>query len=184
MKLKNDIITLRLRIKEHSATDLESMHTLLSDPKAMYYLQDIFCKTISDTKNNLDAAIAEIEKSDRKKFFFRIELLDGSYVGEIGFTILLDSQIGKIAELGYFILEKYWHGGIASEAVKAVIDFGFNELNIYKIETGCIKNNCWSERIMLKNGMKREAYKKHHVLHDGELKDRVEYALFRNDWKA
>ena len=68
------------------------------------------------------------------------------------------------------------------EAANACVKYGFENLGIYKIQTGCIVNNIASEKIMIKLGMKRESYKRKHVLHDGVLKDRVEYALFREEY--
>jgi ribosomal-protein-alanine N-acetyltransferase len=43
--------------------------------------------------------------------------------------------------LGYFIKEKHWDKGYTTEAVKRIIEFAFNENNVYRIHTGCHKEN-------------------------------------------
>jgi ribosomal-protein-alanine N-acetyltransferase len=174
--------TNRLIIRDHIYEDLNSMHTLLSDPKAMYFIQDLQTYSVSETFQNLKTAIEAIDEFERTKYFFRIELRDGTYVGEIGFTVVLSTPIGKIVELGYFILPQYWRQGITTEAAAAVIRFAFEDVNIIKVEAGCIKDNRGSESVMQKLGMVKEADYRMKVWHDNCLKDRVEYRVTKEEW--
>lgn len=175
--------TKRLIIRDHKPQDLESMHQLLSNEEAMYYIQDIKTNTIEETAENLNIAIAEAQQENRTKYFFRIE--DAStqeYIGEIGFTVTLSTPLGNVANLGYFVLPKHWGKGITTEATKEVLRYAFEEASIVKIETGCIKNNTSSEAIMKKLGMIKEAEYKMRVWHDNAFKDRVEYRLLKEEW--
>lgn len=176
--------TERLIIRDHLSTDLHSMHRLLSDPKAMYYIQDLQTYSLQGTMDNLKIAIAAINERPRTKYFFRIELRDGSYVGEIGFTVRLATTMGKVVELGYFILPEHWDKGIATEAAEEVIQYAFLEAGVVKIETGCIRDNIGSEKIMKKLGMIKEADYIMRVWHEGRFKDRVEYRLTKREWEA
>ena len=145
------ITTDRLLIRDHIESDLEPMHDLFSNRKTMFYLSDIMTTDLEGTKKDLDIAIEEANTPHRKKYFFAITDKDSDeYIGEIGFTKIRESENGSTVHLGYFIPEKYWGKGIVTEAAKAVITYSFENLNIYKIETGCAAENEASENIMKK----------------------------------
>lgn len=177
------IITDRLLIRDHVEEDIEGMHELLSNESAMFYLPDIKTKNLEESYNNLKVAMDEANSSNRSKFFFAIiEQRTKDYIGEIGFTKIIESKYGSVLELGYFIKESYWGKGIVTEASKAVIDYAFRNVNAIKIEAGCIAENKGSEMVMKKNGMIKEAEFKKHVLLGSELYDRVEYRLLKEEW--
>lgn len=178
------LTTKRLTISDHSPEDLEPMHKLLLNPEAMYFLDDIKTETIEDTQRNLATAIEEISNPNRTKYFFKIVKSEtGNYVGEIGFTIRLKTPMGSVAEMGYFILPEYWGQGIVTEAAREVIKYAFEELDLIKMEIGCIKDNKGSEAIMIKLGMIKEAEFKKKVWHENNFKDRVEYRLLKEEWE-
>jgi len=70
---------------------------------------------------------------------FAIEY-NGEYVGNIGLMFGQDVY-RKLAEIGYFIGEQYWDKGIATKAVKILTNYGFNKLNIVRIQTGVFEYN-------------------------------------------
>ena len=177
--------TQRLIISDHKIEDLAGINELLTNEKAMYFIQDLQCKSLEESRKNLDIAIKEASSENRKKYFFAIyEKESKDYVGEVGFTILANSPLGHQAGLGYFILPRFWGKGFTTEAVKRVLDFAFEEADIFKITTGCIKNNFASEQIMIKCNMTKEADYKKHIWHDGEWKDRVEYRMLKSEWQV
>lgn len=176
--------TERLLISDHTPNDLLPLHKLLCDPVAMYYLPDIHTHTIEESAQNLNTAIEESLSPERTKYFFKIEWNQTQqYIGEIGFTVTLDTPMGRVVNLGYFILPEFWGLGIVTEAAREVIRFAFEDAGVIKIETGCLKENKGSEKVMLNLRMVKEADYKMHVWHDNQLKDRVEYRLLKDEWK-
>ena len=179
-----NIFSDRLIIRDLSIEDLENHHELISDNIVMEYLQDIKTNNISDSKENLLKTINDIESDNRKYYFFVIEdKITKEFIGEIGYTVIQNTPFGKLVDMGYFIKQKYWNKGYTTEASKKVIEYAFNENNVYRIRIGCIKENINSEKIVKKCGFIKEAEFKEYVLHNGKLKDRVEYRLIRNEWK-
>lgn len=177
------IETERLIIRDHIEQDINLLHRLLSDDKAMYYLPDIKTNNLDESKLNLSEAIKESQLKNRTKYFFAIIMKEtNQYIGEIGYTVTVDCSYGKVIGLGYFILPIYWGKGIVTEAAKEVINYAFHQYDIVKIETGCIKENIASEKIMKKVGMTKEAEYRKHVLLHSELRDRVEYGLLKEEW--
>ncbi|MCT4593919.1 MAG: GNAT family N-acetyltransferase [Anaeromicrobium sp.] len=173
----------RLIIRDHKIADLKTHHLLLSDDTAMYYLQDIKTNSLEDAKKNLTEAIEQIPLEKREKYFFRIEYkVTKEHIGEIGYTVEEFSPVGKFIELGYFTYKKHWNKGYMTEAVKEVMRFDFEENNVFRIYTGCIKDNIGSERVMQKCGMIKEADFKMKTWHYGKTKDRVAYRLLKDEW--
>ncbi len=171
--------TPRLIIRDHVESDLEDLETLIGNKDNMMYIMDLYAKDKNAVMENLNTAMDAIAKPNRDKYFFAIvEKASGSYVGEIGFTLLDEG----LAELGYFIKQPFWNLGIVTEAGKAVLEFAFCELGLHKMVTGCVKENGGSERVMIKLGFSKEGELKAHQLVQGEWKDRVIYGYLKNDY--
>lgn len=172
--------TARLVIRDHLLGDLEPLHRLLSDGEVMRFLEDLKVSDLQGTRENLQIAMAEAARSDRRKFFFAIiERASSEYVGEIGFTVLQEEERGTTVEMGYFILEKFWSRGLVTEAGCRVIRFAFEECGVAEILIGCHKENRGSERVMIKLGFMKqpEALGVSHPEEESAL--RVEYHMVR-----
>lgn len=171
--------TARLIVRDHIASDLEDLGTLIGNKVNMTYIMDIYAKDLAAVEKNLKTAMDAIVDPLRDKYFFAIvEKTSGNYVGEIGFTLLDEG----LAELGYFIKQPYWKRGIVTEAGEAVLEYAFCNLGLHKMITGCVKENVGSERVMIKLGFSKEGELKEHQMVQGEWKDRVIYGYLKNDY--
>jgi len=88
-------------------------------------------------------------------------------IGTCGFA-KLDFE-NNSAEIGYVLNPAFWNKGYATEAVKRVIEFGFCNLNLHRIEARYIVGNEVSRRVMEKCGMKFEG------IHNSSLYVKGEY---------
>jgi ribosomal-protein-alanine N-acetyltransferase len=175
--------TKRLIIRDPLLTDMDDWHRLLSDSKTMYYLPDILTSTLEESRKNLELAIEEAKSTSREKYFLAIEHeRTGNFVGSVGYTVTETTPLGKFVGAGYFILPEYHGQGFMTEALKEVIRFAFAADDVFRISTGCLKENRASERVMQKCGMIKEAELKSFTWHDGQMKDRVEYRLLKEEW--
>ncbi|MBO9692759.1 GNAT family N-acetyltransferase [Chryseobacterium sp.] len=109
-------------------------------------------------------------------YTFGIRNKEGHIIGAIG---LHDREDDK-AELGYWLGIPYWNKGYVTEAAKAIVDFGFNELGFHKIFATHFIHNPASGRIMEKIGMEQEAVLIQEIKKDGEYFDLVRYSIFNN----
>ena len=177
------LTTPRLLIRDHRLDDLQTHHELLSNSKVMWYLNDIMTHNIEQSRENLLQSIEQIDISQRKYYFLRIENgFTNEHIGEIGYTVTNFTPLGKLIGVGYFIRDQYWNLGYTTEALREIIRFAFKEDDVCRISCGCLKENVASERIMQKCGLIKEADFKQYQWHDGRLKDRVEYRLLRTEW--
>ena len=92
--------------------------------------------------------------------------------------------MGKLVHLGYFTYPKFWGCDYVTEALEKVMDFAFSKGGVYRITTGCLKENRGSERVMQKCGMIREAEHVDYEWHDGKMKTRMEYRMLKSDWES
>jgi len=178
------LVTDRLVIRDHIIGDLKHYHELLSDDETMEYLLDIKTSSLEESRCSLTRAIDESRRGEfRKEYFWGIFDKNGTFIGEIGYTVI-SSYLNKekIVHLGYFIKKEYWNRGYTSEALEEVLKFAYLENNVLKIETGCVVDNKYSERIMVKFGFSREAFKPKHIWNGNRLLDRVEYGLLRDTY--
>lgn len=78
-----------------------------------------------------------------------IELKDGTHIGELCFKGL---NSNGIVEIGYGILEKYQGKGYATEAVKAISNWAFQEPKVFSIEAETDDKNIASKKVLEKCG--------------------------------
>jgi [ribosomal protein S5]-alanine N-acetyltransferase len=106
--------------------------------------------------------------------------VDGVAVGAIGVT-LQPSPKHHSAEIGYWLGESYWGRGIASEALRALTDYAFEEYNLVRIYAHVFESNPASMRVLEKCGYVREAWLKKSIKKDGRIIDQALYAMVRED---
>ena len=178
------LISNRLIIRDYNIDDLEKYPDIFTDENVTYYLQNILRKSTEEYKERLMNYIDDQKSGERKYYFFGIEeKYSNDLIGEIGYAVSNNTHYGKLVHLRYFIKKYCWNKGYTTEALQKVLEYAFEENNVYRIHTGCYKENIYSERIMIKCGFIKEAEFKEYELHDGKLKDRVEYRLLRSEWK-
>ena len=88
------------------------------------------------------------------------------------------------AEIGYAIGPKYWGQGYMTEAVGAMLRFGFQRMELNRIEARCEVENIASARVMEKCGMSFEGILRHHMLVRGSFRDLKMYSMLRQEWEA
>ena len=102
----------------------------------------------------------------------------------IGFINLHNIDENNLsAETTYILSPRFWNKGIMTEAVEAVLEFGFEGIGLNRISADFFSGNDYSEKVMLKNNMSyegafREMYYKH-----GKFYDSIQYAILKKDWK-
>lgn len=175
--------TERLILRDYRESDFEAYYKLKTDPKTMYYLQDIQLFTKEEADADFQMVLNDMRKPDRKFYFLHMELKDShEQVGSIGYTVADVTPVGKMVGAGYFTYPKFWGKGYITEAFKRVLEFAFTENDVYRIFTGCLAENIGSERVMQKCGLIKEAEHIDYEWHDGKMKTRLEYRLLKREW--
>ncbi|AFM05252.1 acetyltransferase, ribosomal protein N-acetylase [Bernardetia litoralis DSM 6794] len=122
-------------------------------------------------------------RESKEVYNFAIRLKEDeklNFIGAIG--IRLDKKHNK-AELGYWLGEPFWGKGFMSEATKRIIKFGFEILELNKINATHFLHNPASGKIMIKNKMIKEAEIKEHFKKGDIYLDIIQYRLTRKEYK-
>ncbi len=86
------------------------------------------------------------------------------------------------AEIGYGLISKqYMRKGIMKEALSSVIEYGFDEMNLHRIEAFASPTNLPSIKLLESHNFQKEGVLKEHYLKDGVYEDSSVYGLIRSD---
>ena len=111
---------------------------------------------------------------------FAVELREtGELVGAI--TINPQEQ-HKRASLGYWCAVSHWGRGYATEAVRAVIDYGFRDLALNRVHADCHGDNPASRRVLEKAGLTYEGRLRQHSFRLGRFADKLQFGILRSEW--
>lgn len=92
------------------------------------------------------------------------------------------------AEIGYWVGKAYWGNGYATEACQRIVRFGFDELDVNRVEASYFVGNEASRRVMEKAGMVFEGIKPQFFRRTNESNHYDQYVdvgfcgLLRQDW--
>jgi ribosomal-protein-alanine N-acetyltransferase len=87
------------------------------------------------------------------------------------------------AEIGYVLNRRYWGQGYMTEAVRAIVAFGFRELGLNRIQARCDVRNSGSARVMEKAGMTCEGVLRQQLFEKGGYRDMKIYSILKSEWE-
>jgi RimJ/RimL family protein N-acetyltransferase len=109
---------------------------------------------------------------------FAIEV-DGRLAGGIGLILNGDVYV-KSAEVGYWIGEPFWGRGIATEALRQMVEYTFYYFDIVRLYAEVFEDNKASMRVLEKNGFYLEGVRRKAVFKNNRLMDDYIWVLLRN----
>ncbi|TPN82448.1 GNAT family N-acetyltransferase [Aquimarina algicola] len=172
--------TRRLRLRLVQLSDLGDVHRLHSIKEVDQY------NTLGIPTNQLvtEVILEEWIRSIhlRQEYIYVIELKeDSSFIGLI--ALCLGNAKYKIATVWYKLDPTFWGQGYATEALKLVLFFGFEDIDLHRIEAGCAVDNVGSIRVLEKVGMIKEGHKREVLPLATGWSDNYEYAMLQKDWE-
>ena len=172
--------TERLLLRRIDENDVEEVFALRGNPETMKYIP----RPIVKTKEDALAHIAMIEDKILNNIGINWGITikgNSKIIGIIGHYRI--SAENHRAEMGYMSLPETFGNGFISEAIKAVVAYGFEQMNLHSIEAIIDPENIASERVLQKNGFVKEAHILENELWEGKFWDIVIYSLLRKNFK-
>lgn len=132
-----------------------------------------------------EAAVEFVQKCrenwryDEDFVFAIIDKSGGQFAGAMG---VHPKEKHNLAEVGYWLGTGFWGRGLATAALRLVVQFGFEQLGLNRIEARHFVGNPASGRVMQKAGMRREGRHRQAVRHRDQYKDVISYAILREDY--
>lgn len=176
----NTIETERLILRRFEYEDNESMrNNWIADEKIQSMYSEPVYSTAEEVKKLLDKYIGSYERDDYYRWAV-IEKVSGECIGQIAY-FLVDSK-NHFAEIEYCIGAAFQRRGYATEAAKAVIAYGFDRINLHKVQI-CTKTiNKPSKRVIEKCGLTYEGTLRDYFYMDGKYVGRLYFSILRTEY--
>jgi RimJ/RimL family protein N-acetyltransferase len=174
-----ELRTERLLLRQWRDDDLDAFAELNADPEVMRH----FPRTLSRAESDALAAQQKRLIAERGWGLWAVDAPEG-FIGFVGLAEpRFEAHFTPAVEVGWRLAQNGWGKGYASEAARAVVGFGFDELRLDEIVSFTYVGNDRSRRVMERIGMTRDPADdfQHPVLPEGHrLRHHVLYRLRRS----
>ncbi|MBS4176505.1 GNAT family N-acetyltransferase [Lederbergia citrea] len=172
--------TSRLVLRNIVKGDAHSILRYLSDKEVMKYYGLEPYKTINDALDEISWYQSILNEKTGIRWGITIKGED-EVIGSCGFLKMIPQHYRT--EIGYELNKSYWGQGIASEAMEAVIRYGFEHLKLQRIEALIEPPNIPSYKLAEKQGFIREGLLRNYEFTRGKFDDLYMYSLLKQDFE-
>ena len=171
--------TERLILRKVTSDDVDDMFLYTSNEEVSKYVTWNAHKTLSDTKDFIDFVLNKYENKQVAPWGIEYKE-NGKFIGTIDFVWWQSTH--KIAEIGYVISNDYWGKGLTTEAAKEVVKFGFEKMDLVRIQARCLVENLGSQRVMEKAGMTFEGILRKGIFIKDKHQDLKMYSILKEEF--
>ena len=169
----------RLVLRPLRETDVEALFSIFSDERVMRYWST---PPWTSPQPAQDMIAADLAQTTRDHLRLGIELAEsGLFLGTC--SLFSINYTCRRAEVGYGLGSFAWGQGYMHEALRALLDFGFGELDLNRIEADIDPRNNASARTLERLGFTREGYLRERWIVGDEVSDTALYGLLRREWR-
>jgi RimJ/RimL family protein N-acetyltransferase len=179
-----NLITLeaeRVRLRELTDDDIDALYSIFSNPQVMRYWST---SPFTDREDAV-ALLCEIRENFARRNYLKWGVAltsDNSVIGTATlFNLNLEQQR---AEVGYALAREQWGKGLMNEALRRLLQYAFDELELRRLEADVDPRNLGSIKSLERLGFQREGYLRERWHVNGELQDAYFYGLLRREWKG
>ncbi|MCZ8494483.1 GNAT family N-acetyltransferase [Priestia sp. Y58] len=173
------IKTKRLILREIITEDAGNILKYLSDKEVMkHYGLEPFT-TVEDASKEIAWYKSILSGKSGIRWGITLKEQD-DIIGSCGFLNRVHGHYR--AEIGYELSKDYWGNGIASEALGAVIKYGFTHLNLRRIEALIEPANVSSQNLIKNHGFVKEGLLRSYEFTCGKFDDLYMYSLLKQDF--
>ena len=174
------IVTERLVLRRYTHDDIPDLLEFASQPSVARVTSGWIPATEDGVRKYIDLQNSFQPFEKDKVFELAVARKeDGKVIGLIG-LICQDHAQG---EMGWALAVEHRGQGYATEAARALMDYGFNALGLHRIHADTGVDNRASWRIMERLGMRREGLLRGAVYEEGKWVDRYIYGILVDEWR-
>ena len=145
-----EILTQHLKLRIFNKTDFPALFKILTEPGIAKYYPRITPPDEASIRQSIEHNLHNWQEFGYTKWAVILRTTN-QLIGRCGLDLLTDTNE---IELGYVLGHNYWGKGYATEAARASLDYGFNQLKLKEIIGLTHPENHTSQRVLLKAGMK------------------------------
>jgi len=171
--------TPRLLLREFAADDWPAVLAYQSDPRYLrYYAWE--SRTAEQARAFVQMFVDQQREEPRTRYQLAVTLrATGELIGNCG--IRRAAADSHEAEIGYELSPDQWGRGYATEAVAAILRFGFDTLRVHRVAAWVVAENVASARVLAKNGLRLEGRLRDKESFKGRYWDVLLYARLAGD---
>lgn len=173
--------TARLILRKAQVEDADAMfRNWASQPEVTRYLTWPTHSHVDVSRQILEFWAKESQKDNFYLWMIVLKEL-GQPIGSI--SVVRQNEDLQSVEIGYCLGKDWWHQGLMTEALTAVVDFFFRQVGVNRIEARHDPNNPHSGGVMRKCGMHYEGTSRQSDRNNQGICDAAHYAILRSDWE-
>ncbi|GAC1394385.1 MAG: GNAT family protein [Ktedonobacteraceae bacterium] len=172
------IETQRLILREMVQEDAEAVYHIFSDAEVMRYYDMPAFTSIGQAQAMIARQRQRFEQKERFRWGVALRN-DNTLIGTGGYVDW--NKHWYCGEIGYDLARAYWRQGIMSEAVLAMIDFGFVAMELNRVEAEVMPENVASARLLRKLGFHEEGTRREYGFWGGTFHDLALFSLLKRE---
>lgn len=173
--------TSRLVLRPFRHSDAADLFAVYSDPQVFRHIPIGDWKHIDEAHQRIARDINTMAAGD----YIRLAVErreDSRVIGEV-LLFKFDLPSGR-AELGYALARSAWGCGYVFEALPPLIEFGFRELGLNRLQAVIDPRNAASLKVVQRLGFVHEGILREQYIVRGEKTDSSVWGLLRREWEA
>jgi ribosomal-protein-alanine N-acetyltransferase len=170
----------RLILREIVPADAEDLFRIFSDEETMRYWSTRPYKSV-DQARRLIENLAEAAFVGAGIHWAITLRGDERLIGKCGYNGWRKAH--RRGDISYIVAREHWGKGIVSEALGAMLDYGFDHMNLHSVEAGVTPGNDASTRLLQRLGFRLEGHLRESFLTENGFVDSLIYSLLRRDWR-
>lgn len=173
------LTTERLVLRPLTMSDAGPLFDIFSDPEVMKYWDGSPWQSIEEAHDYILASKASLDEPEKLVF----GICDKSDHHLLGKCMLFNIHpTSRRAEVGFGVAQSSWGKGVVFEAVSALLHFGFEAMQLNRIEAEIDPENIGSARLLEKLGFEQEGYLPERWIVDGRVSDSALFGLLAKQW--
>ena len=170
--------TKRLVLRELRPTDAEALFQVLSDETVMQQYDRAPLTRLEEAQQIIERHRSRFERDEGIRWGITIKG-ENRVVGSCGYSWHLRHQY---AEIGYELARAYWNQGIITEALRALLQFGFETRNLHRVEAEVLLGNVASMRVLYKLGFQEEGILRERIFVNKHFYDVKLFSLLKSEF--
>lgn len=171
----------RVTLRPLDLADAPALFAIFSDPEVMAYWSSRPHASVAQTEA-LIATLLDQSAAGAAQHWAIVRTSDNATIGKCGFH----SWQGKHrrGDINYILGRPFWGLGYAAEAIRAMLNHGFDSLGLHSIQAGVTPGNHSSTRLLEKLGFRLEGHMKEDYWAEDHFIDSLIFGILQREWEA
>jgi len=166
-------------IRGLKSEDADSLYQFMSDRDVTKFMS-LHADKLEQVRSWIEVMIERFEK--RQAIYWVIaDVKEGQVIGRCHYLYVNHEH--SRGEIGYCLTKAYWGQGITTKAITAIVKYGFEHLELNRIEATVSSENYASARVLEKVGFVKEGTLRQHTFRDDRYHDVDTFSFLKKDWK-